>query len=89
MFEKFKYKKYLNNENNIIRVISPDHIADCLEIGHVRTIKFNSGNTYKMRLIKVKQNKASTWHSPLYDGVYEMTNDIQPLTYEQFLSLIE
>lgn len=87
MFEKLKYKRYCKGKKKIRRVLAPDHLADCIDIGHIRKIEFRSGNTYRMRLVEIREDKISTWHSPLYDGVYEMTRDIQPLTYEQFLQL--
>lgn len=87
MFEKLKYKRYCAGKMKIRRRLSPDHMAECIDIGHVRNIKFKSENTYRMRLTKVEWDPASDSSAPLYDGIYEMTNDIQPLTFDQFIQL--
>lgn len=85
MFDKHKYKKYLNGKKKIVFKMDLDHCADFLEVGSCRDIKFKSGNIYKCKFIKGEYNsRLSSAMSPLYSGYYEISIENQYLTFEQF-----
>lgn len=81
---KFLYKRYLNRTRNIVFYIEPDHLADCMSIGHVRKISFHSGNYYNARFLGGRM----TAYGGLYCGKYEMSKDIQELSFEEFCSIV-
>lgn len=80
---KFFYKRYLKGTRNIVFYVNPDHLADCIDVGHVRKISFHSGNYYKARFLEGKM----VTYGELYCGKYEMSKDIQELSFEEFCSI--
>ena len=80
MIKKFLYKRYLKGKCKIVVQMDPDHSADYRDIGHITNIEFRSGNTYRCKFCKAEYD----YNTHLYRGWYVLTNDIQPLTFEQF-----
>lgn len=79
IIKRYLYKRYQKGKCKIIVSMYPDHHADYMDIGHVLKLTFKSGNIYRCRFIK------STYADHgFYLGTYEITNDIQELSYDQF-----
>lgn len=76
---RYWYKKYCNEKIGIVFIIDPDHIGDCYDEGEVRSIRFNSGNRYKAKMIKKELDR-----SRLAICTYLMSNNIQKLSFEEF-----
>lgn len=81
---RFLYKRYSLGKTNIIFYVEPDHLADCIDIGHVRKIEFKSGNSYKARFLESIPSK----HRGLYIGKYEISKDIQELSFDEFTLIV-
>lgn len=77
---KYLYKEYQKGQYKIVVTVYPDHFADCISMGHIRSIEFKSGNTYRCKFCESKRDT----YGDLYSGIYEITNDIQKLSFEQF-----
>lgn len=84
LLNKFHYKRYCNGQIGILVTLCPDHLADCIENGHIRKIEFTSGNIYGCKFI---DRQPLDNYGDLYKGIYLITEDIQKLSFEQFNSL--
>lgn len=40
MIDRIMYKRYLKGKKKITFTHKPDHMADCIDIGHIRDMKF-------------------------------------------------
>ncbi len=81
---KRHYKKYLANKYKFVFYIDSDFFADFKERGEVCEKEFKSGNIYKLRFLRREVHPFGEWNASYYNGIYEMSNDIQNLSYEQF-----
>lgn len=80
LIRRYLYKEYQKGRYKVVITLHPDNLSDCISIGHIRSIKFKSGNIYKCKFCYSKLDA----YGGLYTGIYEITNDIQKLSFEQF-----
>ncbi len=77
------YKKFQKGKKNIVFTMTPDHLADCIDKGHIRKIEFHSGNVYNAKFVDGGTNT----YGDLWWGKYEISKDIQELSFEEFCSI--
>lgn len=84
IISNYLYKGYCKGKYIINFTVYPDHRADCIIKGDVIKLKWtgispDGDKDYKCRIIYKDRP-----HSDLIRGYYEITNDIQELTFEEF-----
>ena len=78
------YTLYQRGSCRLKVVNNVDLLADAMEIGDTRRMEFRSGSSYRCRLVRYTMYD---FDEGISTAEYEMSNDIQELTFSQFLKL--